>query len=126
MHSMHEQMKAERTRRAVVLTASGEREAAIARAQGQKESAILEAEGVRQRQILEAEGQAGAIKAVADAERCRQMTVAEGQASRRRACTRDPRRQPDTRPVRDQVPRGTAGDRERPRDEIYLPRTRAA
>lgn len=81
MHSMHEQMKAERTRRAVVLTASGEREAAIARAQGQKESAILEAEGVRQRQILEAEGQAGAIKAVADAERYRQMTVAEGQAS---------------------------------------------
>ena len=66
MHSMHEQMKAERTRRAVVLTATGEREAAIARAQGQKESAILEAEGVRQRQILEAEGQAGAIKAVAD------------------------------------------------------------
>ena len=80
MHSMHEQMKAERTRRAVVLTASGEREAAIARAQGQKESAILEAEGVRQRQILEAEGQAGAIKAVAEAERFRQITVAEGQA----------------------------------------------
>ena len=36
MHSMHEQMKAERTRRAVVLTASGEREAAIARAQGER------------------------------------------------------------------------------------------
>jgi regulator of protease activity HflC (stomatin/prohibitin superfamily) len=80
MSSMHEQMKAERTRRAVVLQADGEREAAIARAEGERQAAILTAEGTKQQQILEAEGQASAIKAVADAERYRQTTVAEGEA----------------------------------------------
>jgi regulator of protease activity HflC (stomatin/prohibitin superfamily) len=83
--SMHEQMKAERTRRAVVTTADGERVAAIARAEGQKAAAVLEAEGKKQRQVLEAEGQAGAIKAVADAERYRQETVAAGQANATRS-----------------------------------------
>ena len=47
MHAMHEQMKAERTRRASVTTAQGDREAAIARAEGAKQSKILEAEGHR-------------------------------------------------------------------------------
>jgi regulator of protease activity HflC (stomatin/prohibitin superfamily) len=84
-HSMHEQMKAERTRRAVVTTADGERQAAIARAEGQKAAAILEAEGKKARQVLEAEGQAGAIRAVAEAERFRQETVATGQANATRA-----------------------------------------
>jgi regulator of protease activity HflC (stomatin/prohibitin superfamily) len=80
MHAMHEQMKAERTRRAVVTSASGEREAAIARAEGAKAASILEAEGKRQRQIVEAEGKAQEIKALADAERYRQQTTAQGQA----------------------------------------------
>ena len=80
MHAMHEQMKAERTRRAVVLEADGAREAAIARAEGEKQSAILSAEGVRQRQILEAEGQAQAIRSVAEAEQFRQQVVAQGEA----------------------------------------------
>ncbi|MBV6508293.1 MAG: hypothetical protein JJLCMIEE_01353 [Acidimicrobiales bacterium] len=79
MHAMHEQMKAERTRRAAVLEADGVREAQIKRAEGEKQSAILQAEGVRQRQILEAEGQAEAVRKVADAERYRQETVAEGE-----------------------------------------------
>jgi regulator of protease activity HflC (stomatin/prohibitin superfamily) len=79
-HAMHEQMKAERTRRAVVTTADGERQAAIARAEGMKSAAVLEAEGKKQRQILEAEGQAGAVRALADAEKYRQEVVAGAQA----------------------------------------------
>jgi regulator of protease activity HflC (stomatin/prohibitin superfamily) len=78
--SMHEQMKAERTRRAVVTEADGQREAAIALAEGTKASEILRAEGNRQSQILEAQGDAEATMAIADAERYRQITVAEGEA----------------------------------------------
>lgn len=80
MHSMHEQMKAERTRRAVVTEADGRRQASITTAEGEKESAILRAEGERQRQILQAQGDAEATKARAEAERFRQLTVAEGEA----------------------------------------------
>jgi regulator of protease activity HflC (stomatin/prohibitin superfamily) len=80
MSAMHEQMKAERTRRAVVTEADGARASAIARAEGEKQAAILSAEGVKQRQILEAEGQAQAIRAVADAEQYRQQVVANGEA----------------------------------------------
>jgi regulator of protease activity HflC (stomatin/prohibitin superfamily) len=80
MHAMHEQMKAERTRRAVVTEADGAKQAAITRAEGQQQSAVLEAEGDKQQQILRAEGQAGAIERVAEAERIRQETVARGEA----------------------------------------------
>lgn len=85
MSAMHEQMKAERTRRAVVTEASGAKEAAIARAEGEKQAAILSAEGIKQRQILEAQGEADAIRAVADAEKYRQQVVAEGQADATRS-----------------------------------------
>ncbi|HYI61259.1 MAG TPA: SPFH domain-containing protein [Acidimicrobiales bacterium] len=80
MHSMHEQMKAERTRRAVVTEAEGRRSAAVTTAEGEKASAILRAEAVRQQQILQAQGQAEAARALADAERYRQLTVADGEA----------------------------------------------
>jgi len=80
MHAMHEQMKAERTRRAVVTQAQGEREAAITRAEGEKQAAILSAEGSRESAILEAQGQAEATRTAADAERFRQVAVAEGEA----------------------------------------------
>jgi regulator of protease activity HflC (stomatin/prohibitin superfamily) len=80
MHSMHEQMKAERTRRAVVTEAEGRQTAAITTAEGERQAAILAAEGIKQQQILEAEGQAGAIRSIAEAERFRQETVAEGEA----------------------------------------------
>lgn len=80
MSAMHEQMKAERTRRAVVLEADGRREAAIATAEGEKQSAILRAEGDRQRQVLTAQGDAEAVRVRAEAERFRQLTVAEGEA----------------------------------------------
>src|SRR6266705_3056869 len=45
VQSMHHQMQAERTRRAVVTEALGVREAAITRAEGEKQAAILEAQG---------------------------------------------------------------------------------
>ncbi len=80
MSAMHEQMKAERTRRAVVLEADGRREASVTTAEGDKTAAVLRAEGERQRQILQAQGDAEATKALADAERYRQLTVAEGEA----------------------------------------------
>jgi len=81
MSAMHEQMKAERTRRAVVTAAAGEREAAITRAEGMKQSAILEAEGMRQSAILEAEGLASATRTAAEAEKFRQEAVSEGEAA---------------------------------------------
>ncbi len=80
MDAMHEQMKAERTRRAVVTEADGIKQAEITKAEGEKQSAILEAEGFKQESILKAQGEAEAIQAVADAERYRQDTVAQGEA----------------------------------------------
>jgi regulator of protease activity HflC (stomatin/prohibitin superfamily) len=79
-HSMHEQMKAERTRRARVTEASGEKEAAITRAEGDRQSAVLRADGDKQEAILRAEGESEAVRKIADAERFRQLTVAEGEA----------------------------------------------
>ena len=81
MDAMHEQMKAERNRRAVVLEADGEREAAITVAEGQKQRVILAAEAIRQEAILTAEGEAKAIEEVANAERYRLQTVADGEAA---------------------------------------------
>jgi regulator of protease activity HflC (stomatin/prohibitin superfamily) len=81
MSAMHEQMKAERTRRATVTSAEGSRQAEITRAEGERQAAILRAEAVRQQQILEAEGAAQSIRLRADAERYRQQTIAEGEAA---------------------------------------------
>ena len=83
--SMHNQMKAERNRRAVVTEATGFREAAITRAEGEKQSAILEAEGQKQSVILQAQGDAEAVERLADAERYRLLAVAEGEAGATRA-----------------------------------------
>lgn len=85
MSAMHEQMKAERGRRAQVTSADGFREAAIMKAEGEKQAAILTAEGVKQRQVLEAQGQAEALQTMADAERYRAETVAAGEANATRA-----------------------------------------
>ncbi|MBW3537141.1 MAG: SPFH/Band 7/PHB domain protein [Actinobacteria bacterium] len=68
MSAMHEQMKAERTRRAVVTTAEGQREAAITKAEGEKRSAILTAEGAKEAAVLTAEGAAAATLKAAEAE----------------------------------------------------------
>jgi regulator of protease activity HflC (stomatin/prohibitin superfamily) len=65
--AMEKQMRAEREKRAVILTSEGQRDAAINTAEGEKQQAIKASEAQRQRQINEAEGQASAILAVATA-----------------------------------------------------------
>jgi len=65
--SMEKQMRAERDRRAIVLTAEGMKASQILTAEGEKQSSILRAEGSAQARILEAQGQARAIQQVFDA-----------------------------------------------------------
>jgi regulator of protease activity HflC (stomatin/prohibitin superfamily) len=65
--AMEKQMRAEREKRAVILTSEGERDAAINSAEGEKQQVIKASEARRQQQINEAEGQAEAILAVARA-----------------------------------------------------------
>src|ERR1700760_710280 len=62
--AMEKQMRAERDRRAAILTAEGEKQAAILTAEGEKRAAVLRAEGARQAAILRAEGEAKAIATV--------------------------------------------------------------
>ncbi|WP_018500125.1 SPFH domain-containing protein [Parafrankia discariae] len=62
--SMEKQMRAERDRRAAILTAEGVKASEILRAEGEKQAAILRAEGHREAQILTAEGEAKAIGTV--------------------------------------------------------------
>ena len=81
MSAMHEQMKAERTRRAVVTEAQGRREASITTAEGAKAAAILEAEGSKAKSVLAAAGRAAAVRKFAEAEQFRQTAVAEGEAA---------------------------------------------
>ncbi|RAV12203.1 SPFH domain-containing protein [Paenibacillus contaminans] len=80
--AMDKQMKAERSKRAIVLEAEaakqdmilraeGDKQSKILKAEGDKEARIREAEGLRQAQELEALGQAKAIQAVAEAEKTR-------------------------------------------------------
>jgi regulator of protease activity HflC (stomatin/prohibitin superfamily) len=64
---MEKQMRAERDRRAAILTAEGVKQSQILTAEGEKQSAILRAEGQREAQILEAQGQSKAIETVFDA-----------------------------------------------------------
>ena len=65
--SMEKQMKAERERRAQILSAEGEKSSAILVAEGEKESAILRADAVKETKIREAQGEAAAIKVVQEA-----------------------------------------------------------
>ncbi len=65
--AMEKQMRAEREKRAVILTSEGQRDAAINNAEGTKQETIKASEARRQQQINEAEGQAAAILAVATA-----------------------------------------------------------
>jgi len=62
--AMEKQMRAEREKRAAILTAEGVRQSKILTAQGDKQSEILRAEGDRQGSILRAEGEAQAIGTV--------------------------------------------------------------
>ncbi|WP_313823319.1 SPFH domain-containing protein, partial [Citricoccus sp.] len=65
--SMEKQMRAERDRRAAILTAEGTKQAEILTAEGQRQSAILEAEGDAQSRILRANAEAEAIHVVFEA-----------------------------------------------------------
>ncbi|MFG2078197.1 SPFH domain-containing protein [Nonomuraea maritima] len=62
--AMEKQMRAERDKRAAILTAEGQRQSQILTAEGDKQSRILRAEGQRSAAILEAEGQSRAIDQV--------------------------------------------------------------
>jgi regulator of protease activity HflC (stomatin/prohibitin superfamily) len=62
--AMEKQMRAERDRRAAILTAEGFKQSQILTAEGEKQGAILRAEGERESQILRAEGQSKAIETV--------------------------------------------------------------
>src|SRR5690348_377471 len=62
--AMEKQMRAERDRRATILTAEGVKQSQILTAEGEKQSAVLKAEGARTAAILKAEGEAKAIETV--------------------------------------------------------------
>src|SRR6266849_5349464 len=62
--AMEKQMRADRDKRAAILTAEGVKQSQILTAEGEKQSAILKAEGQRQALSLQAEGQAKAIETV--------------------------------------------------------------
>jgi regulator of protease activity HflC (stomatin/prohibitin superfamily) len=65
--AMEKQMRAERDKRAAILTAEGMKQSSILTAEGEKQASILRAEGKRESQMLEAEGQSRAIETVFEA-----------------------------------------------------------
>lgn len=67
LSAMEKQMRAEREKRAVILTSEGIRDAKINEAEGEKQRVIKESEAAKQQQINEADGEAKAILAVATA-----------------------------------------------------------
>lgn len=86
--AMDKQMKAERSKRAIVLEAEaakqdmilraeGDKQSKILKAEGDKEARIRQAEGLRSAQELEGQGQAAAIHVVAEAEKSRMQLIRE-------------------------------------------------
>ncbi|MQY20848.1 SPFH domain-containing protein [Nocardia macrotermitis] len=78
--SMEKQMKADREKRAMILTAEGNREAQIRTAEGAKQAQILSAEGSKQSAILSAEGERQSRILRAQGERAAAYLQAQGQA----------------------------------------------
>jgi regulator of protease activity HflC (stomatin/prohibitin superfamily) len=78
--SMEKQMRADREKRAVILTAEGTREASIKQAEGHKQAQILAAEGAKQAAILAAEADRQSRILRAQGERAAQYLQAQGQA----------------------------------------------
>lgn len=78
--SMEKQMKADREKRAMILTAEGQREAAIKQAEGEKQAEILTAEGAKQAAILGAEAERQSRMLRAQGERAAAYLQAQGQA----------------------------------------------
>jgi len=78
--SMEKQMKADREKRAMILTAEGARQAAVTQAEGQKQAQILAAEGAKQAVILAAEADRQSRMLRAQGERAAAYLRAQGQA----------------------------------------------
>ena len=78
--SMEKQMRADREKRAMILTAEGSREASIKQAEGQKQAQILSAEGAKQAAILAAEADRQSRMLRAQGERAASYLQAQGQA----------------------------------------------
>ncbi|MGQ0573259.1 MAG: SPFH domain-containing protein [Pseudonocardia sp.] len=78
--SMERQMKADREKRATILTAEGQRESAIRSAEGQKQAQILTAEGAKQAAILNAEAERESRILRAQGDRAARALQAQGQA----------------------------------------------
>jgi regulator of protease activity HflC (stomatin/prohibitin superfamily) len=78
--SMEKQMRADRDKRAIILTAEGARQSAITTAEGQKAASILSAEGKKQAAILEAEAERQSRILRAEGERAALFLQAQGQA----------------------------------------------
>jgi regulator of protease activity HflC (stomatin/prohibitin superfamily) len=78
--SMEKQMKADREKRAMILTAEGTRQAAIMQAEGQKAAQILAAEGAKQAAVLNAEADRQSRVLRAQGERAAAYLRAQGQA----------------------------------------------
>jgi regulator of protease activity HflC (stomatin/prohibitin superfamily) len=78
--SMERQMKADREKRAMILTAEGQKQSAIQTAEGQKQSQILAAEGAKQAAILAAEAERQSRILRAQGDRAARYLQAQGQA----------------------------------------------
>src|SRR5215212_1749211 len=78
--SMEKQMRADRDKRAIILTAEGARQSAITTAEGQKAAAILSAEGKKQAAILEAEAERQSRILRAEGERAALFLQAQGKS----------------------------------------------
>ncbi len=76
--AMARQMKAERLKRAEILTAEGEKQSAILRAEGEKQSAVLEAEGRKEAAFRDAEAREREAEAEAKATQMVSNAIAEG------------------------------------------------
>jgi hypothetical protein len=77
---MEQQMRADRNKRAIILTAEGQRESAIKTAEGQKAAQILGAEGQKQSAILAAEAERQSRILRAEGDRAARYLTAQGQA----------------------------------------------
>lgn len=80
--SMEKQMRAEREKRAAILTAEGSKQSAVLQAEGSKQAAVLQAEGAQQALVLQSKGQAEAtvLRAEAEAEAIKQIFAALSEA----------------------------------------------
>jgi len=78
--AMEQQMRADRNKRAIILTAEGQRESAIKTAEGEKAAKILSAEGQKQAAILAAEAERQSRILRAEGERAARYLTAQGQA----------------------------------------------